>query len=285
MSRYSVCGFAVGAALVGASIAEAFAAGAGAASAVPDFSSGNMAWARQEIDFQPVPGASAGPVRSDPQHPYRVRDVDAQGRDLNMTQRVADLTNPILKDWVKDSLAKRNAMALRNETPPIAMSTCWPAGVPNILMFLEPMYFLQTPKEVTIVYQRDHWIRHVYMNVPHSKTVKPSWYGESVGHYENGDTLVIDTVGLSDKSFIDQYGTPHTDKEHVIERIKLAGDGKSLEVKFTVEDPGAFNMAWNAMVHFRRVKSALIESICAENNFDYFHGESFPIPQATKVEF
>ena len=63
-------------------------------------------------------------------------------------------------------------------------------------------------------------IRHVYLNVTHSKDVKPSWYGESVGNHENGDTLVIDTIGISSKSFIDNYRTPHTDQLHVVERWK-----------------------------------------------------------------
>ena len=258
---------------------------AAAPAAMPDLSSGNMAWVRMEIDFQKPPAGGPGPVTNDPKHPYVVRGVDAKGRDLNMTQRVADLTNPILKPWAREALAKRNAMALKNITPPIAMSTCWPAGVPNILMFLEPTYFLQTPKEVTIVYQRDHQVRHVYMNQPHSAHVTPSWYGESVGHYENGDTLVIDTIGLSDKSFLDQYGTPHTDKEHVVERYRLTDGGRNMEIVFTIDDPEAFTAKWSGMIHFRRVKSAMIESICAENNFDYFHGESFPIPEARTADF
>jgi len=57
--------------------------------------------------------------------------------------------------------------------------------------------------------EHDQQIRHIYMNVPHSKNLKPSWYGESVGHYE-GDTLVVDTIGLNDKTFVDNYRTPHT---------------------------------------------------------------------------
>lgn len=260
-------------------------ASAAAPSSVPDLSSGSMAWTKMEDDYQKPPGAGVGPVTFDPQHPYVMRGVDAQGRDRNMTQRVADLTNRNLKPWVKDALAKRNAMALKNITPPIAMSTCYPGGVPTILMFLEPMYFIQTPREVTVVYQRNHQVRHIYLNVPHSAHVAPSWYGESVGHYENGDTLVVDTIGLSKNSMVDEYGTPHTDREHVTERYRLTDGGKTMEIVFTVDDPGAFEKPWAGMLHFRRVKSTLIESICAENNFDYFHGEAFPIPQAKTSDF
>ena len=71
----------------------------------------------------------------------------------------------------------------------------------------------------------------------HSTDVKPSWYGESVGHYENGDTLVIDTIGISPKSYVDNYRTPHTDQLHVVERWKLAADHQSVDVSVFVEDP------------------------------------------------
>jgi hypothetical protein len=82
----------------------------------------------------------------------------------------------------------------------------------------------------------DSQVRHIYLDCRARGEVKPSWYGESVGHYE-GDTLVVDTIGLSDKTFVDAYRTPHSDKLHVIERWKLAQDGKGLEVTVTVDDP------------------------------------------------
>jgi hypothetical protein len=71
----------------------------------------------------------------------------------------------------------------------------------------------------------------------HSETVKPSWFGESIGRYENGE-LVVDTVGLSTSySFIDNFRTPHSEKEHVVERYKISVDGNALEASVMVEDP------------------------------------------------
>jgi hypothetical protein len=101
-------------------------------------------------------------------------------------------------------------------------------------------YFYQTPEKVVVIAQNGPEVRHIYLNVTHSTDVKPSWYGESVGHYENGDTLVIDTTGISANSFVDNYRTPHTDQLHVVERWKLAADGKTVDVSIFVEDPGAF---------------------------------------------
>jgi hypothetical protein len=56
--------------------------------------------------------------------------------------------------------------------------------------------------------------------------VRPSWYGESVGHYEGKDTLVVDTIGISTKTFIDNYRTPNTDQLHVVERLRLESGGE-----------------------------------------------------------
>ena len=64
----------------------------------------------------------------------------------------------------------------------------------------QPIYFIQTPKQVLMLYQGNAEVRRIHMNVPHSANPKPSWYGESVGRYE-GDTLVIDTIGLNNKTF------------------------------------------------------------------------------------
>jgi len=83
----------------------------------------------------------------------------------------------------------------------------------------------------------------------------PSWFGESVGRYE-GDTLVVDTVGMNDKTYIDSYRTPHTEKLHVVERFRMIEGGKTLEVKVHVEDPGAFTTPWDAIQRYRRVDAS-----------------------------
>jgi hypothetical protein len=84
------------------------------------------------------------------------------------------------------------------------------------------MQMLQQPDKITILYSNDHEVRHVRMNQPHLENVTPSWYGDSVGHYE-GDTLVIDTVGVKIGPFamVDMYGTPHSPALHVVERYRL----------------------------------------------------------------
>jgi hypothetical protein len=128
-------------------------------------------------------------------------------------------------------------------------------------------------------------VRHIYLNVPHSANPKPSWYGESVGHYEGGDTLVIDTIGQTDRTFADNYRTPHTTQMHVIERWKLSADGNSVDVSVDVDDPGAFTMPYRGLQRWRRVRVPLTEIPCSENNSQDFVGFKVPIPQAFKPDF
>ena len=122
------------------------------------------------------------------------------------------------------------------------------------------------------------------MNVPHSKNPKPSWYGESVGHYE-GSTLVVDTIGFNGKSRIDRYGTPYSEQLHMIERYHVSADGKALTADVTYEDPKAFTSKWSAVVTYRRGRALPEEQICAENTNDLFNGTRYPVPVAAKLDF
>ena len=129
-------------------------------------------------------------------------------------------------------------------------------------------------------------VRRIYLTDRHSARVNPSWFGESIGHYENGDTLVVDTIGLNDKTFVDSYRTPHTSKLHVVERYRIVDEGKALDVSVHVEDPGAFTTPWNARQRYRRsTDGPQVESACAENNTAWFGYTVEAIPQADKPDF
>jgi len=258
--------------------------GAAAQDVIPVLSAVGSGWLEVGDDLLPPP-AGPGPVQADPAHPYH-----GNTSGLQPTFRVADLSNPILKPWVVDRLRKTNERVLSGKVPFQAHERCWPTGVPGFEVFslLRPIYFLQDPKEVIIINEGNFEVRHVYLNVPHSKNPKPSWYGESVGHYENGDTLVVDTIGMNDRSFVDNYLTPHTTQLHVVERFKLTEGGRTLQVLITVDDPGAFNTAWSAIQLYRlqrRGNGDWDEDICPENNDSYFGYEMAPMPQAVRPDF
>src|SRR5882757_8542702 len=218
-------------------------------------------------DFRPVPGR-VPPLTNDPKYPFV---PNGQGRQP--TYRIADLTNPNLKPWVREAMKKDNDEVIAGKIAFTPSSSCVPAGVPGFMALggnQNPLWFLQTPKEVRMMRSADSQVRRVVLNAPHSANPKPSWYGESVGHYE-GDTLVVDTIGLSTKTFVDAYRTPHSEKLHVVERWKLGADGKTLEVEMTVDDPETYNQPWQAILRYRQAPGPLLEAACAENNlqFDY----------------
>jgi hypothetical protein len=244
------------------------------AAARPDFSSNHVGWVAQG-EIVAAPGSPPN-VSQDPAHVYVPNNIGRQP-----TYRLGDLSNPNLKPWVKERMKKDNDEVLAGKIAFTARSSCMPAGVPGFVTYpVRPVYFVQTPKEVLIIYAGDAQVRHVYLDVPHSENPGASWYGESVGHYED-DTLVVDTIGQNDKSFVDNYRTPHTTKIHVVERWKLIENGQRLEVTYTVDDPDAFNAPWSAIRRYRRVQEPMAEEVCAENNgfFDYH------TPVAEKLDF
>ncbi len=271
------------------SAASASAIDAGEQS-IPDFAtSPNVGWVAAGMGFGTdfvQPASGPGPVTNDPKYPS-VTNADAARTGKQPTFRVADLSNPILQPWAVERMRKNNDQVLAGKVAFTADSRCYPSGVPSFLLFpANPVRFIQTAKEVIMVWQQNAEIRRVFLNVPHSAHPKPSWYGESVGHYENGDTLVVDTIGQNDKTYVDNYLTPHTTQLHVIERFRLINGGRTIEVNVHVEDPGAFTTPWNAVQRYRRTDAAPMEEmVCAENNTEYFGYDVVPLPQSAKGDF
>jgi hypothetical protein len=255
------------------------------ANAPPVFSpTGTTAWVGIGIGaLLPVPG-SPKPIGQDPAHPYISNDQSAV-TGQQPTQRISDISNPNLKQWAKDVMKKDNDEVLKGKFAYTARSACTAAGVPGFDVLLGgALYILQSPSKVTMIFSGNGEARHIHLNVPHSANPKLSWYGESVGHYE-GDTLVVDTIGLNDKTFLDNYRTPHTDKLHVTERWRMIEGGKKLEILITIDDPGTFNQPWQALRQYDRVNRALTEDVCSENNINNPFGIDYGTPVAGKPDF
>jgi hypothetical protein len=232
---------------------------------------------------------------------------------------VGDYTNSILKPEAAQIVKRFGEIEMSGVPAPSPSRQCWPGGVPFVIWNIG-MQLIQQPDQVIIIYSQDHEVRYVRMNVPHPAHVTPSWYGDSIGHYE-GDTLVIDTVGVKAGPYamVDWYGTPYTEALHVVERYRLldyadaiqaeerglhetlrleASDagfsrdsnykGKGLQLEFTVEDEGVFTMPWTATMTYRRPLSPLgqwPEMVCADNPSGYFPGEKAALPTAEKPDF
>ena len=208
-------------------------------------------------------------LRTRPGGPLSSRRQNGTGDNL---QLVGDYTNPIMKPRAAEVVKKHGEIALKGIGDPTPRNQCWPGGVPFVFSD-RPTQLLQTPDKIVILYGYNHQVRYVRLNQPHPAQVTPSWYGDSVGHYE-GDTLIIDTVGVKVGPFamVDWYGTPHTEALHVIERYRLLDyqaakegferdatqhnpvqgirdpndTGKYLQLQFTVDDEGVFTTPWTA---------------------------------------
>jgi len=231
--------------------------------------------------LDPVPDDDGG-------KPISRLKVDAPGADDIWA---GDFNNPILQPWAREIVKKNAESEIRRDHVYTADDSCWPSGVPQVVNLLEEIQFLQTKDRVVIIYQRDHQVRWIWLNRGHSESPVPSWYGESVGYYE-GDTLVVDTIGVKTNkmSVVDPFGTPHTDRLHVVERYQLFSTpfGKGLEITVEVDDPGAFTAPWKGTAEYRQNLGVtqLNEVVCAENNRSFADGSTFgTIPEEATSPF
>jgi hypothetical protein len=270
--------------------------------AKPDFSG---LWGRNSWDFEQPP-SGPGPIMNRMRRP----DGASLGRLL-----VGDYTNLILKPQAAERVKALGEISLGGYTYADPANQCFPHPMPYILAYNFEMQMLQQPGEITILYRYDHQVRRVRMNQPHPEPVAPSWYGDSVGHYEGGD-LVIDTIGVKTGplSIVDIYGTPHSNALHLVERyhlidgeharqavekherdqnfispnlgtpsIDLAYKGPGLQVQITVEDDNVFTAPWTALVTYRRPQGGWVEDVCAENLNQY--GRAVAAPRSDQPDF
>lgn len=277
--------------------------GVEAAAPIPDFSGH---WARPYVGFeQPLSGP--GPI-------VNLSRVRGQS---NINQFVGDYASPILKPQAAEIVRKHGELELKGLGAPNPSNQCLPMSPPYILQRQE-IQVLQQKNQITILYNEDHEVRRVRLNAQHPARVIPSWYGDSVGHFE-GDTLVVDTIGIKvgPYSMIDSYGTPQSAALHLVERYELidyaAGQaaaerserenrrlgsilgngvdidpdyrGKALQVRFTVEDGNIFTMPWSAISTYWRPSGDWAERVCAENSADYYAGLNTAVPTADKPDF
>jgi len=281
--------------LAGTAMAACAAGPATADSAkIPDLSSSSsQAWtplardgriARYGTGWFDPPAGLRGPIKQHPDHP------PLRGNETGRpTPALGNDKDPILKPWAAERMRVSNEELLSGKTgiPFLPQSRCWPGGTPGQLLWTtEPLYIVQMPKIVYMIWQRDQWVRRIFLTDRHSEYVKPSWYGESIGQYENGE-LVIDTIGLAAHplSVLDMFRTPHTEKLHVVERFKVTADDKFLEALVKIEDEDTLNEPMYATKRWKREAYDWQETICAENSTDYFSANFVPIPRAERRDF
>lgn len=149
---------------------------------------------------------------------------------------------------------------------------CLPTGVPRLMFVPLPLEIVQTPTRVVIIHEGVQALREIYLNRDHPKDMDPTFSGDSVGKWQ-GDTLVVDTIGFNDKTWLDAVGLPHSDKMHVVERIHRA-DHDTLIDDLTIEDPVAYTKPFTAQqVYKLKAGWEIQEYVCEENNKYTYKGK------------
>src|SRR6266478_1344055 len=284
------------------------------AAPIPDFS---RVWTHPAFPWFEPPASGPGPITNLSRWPEQRPQTEGGSAALpaskvgisNYDQLVGDYKSPILQPWAAAVVKKFGEISLAGITFPNPSNQCWPFGMPFIYkQFL--MQMIQQPDRIIMLYN-GYQERRVRLNQPHPSPLTPSWYGDSVGRYE-GDTLVIDTVGVkTDRKYamLDLFGTPYTDKLHIVERYRLRdyddvkdsldrnnrenwlfqGDvwsrrrgSKFLQVHLTIEDEGVFTTPWTATITYAPAPSGIDEGVCSENRMEYYNNKESDVPRAEK---
>ena len=215
---------------------------------------------------QPVPA----PATADPDATPRTADgkVDFSGiwnpdrkfiYDINDALKPGD-TLPI-QEWALKATIERSS-----KDDPEAL--CLPTGVPRQAPY--PWRIVQTPTHIYFLFEGNiHSYRQILLDAKHPEDPDPTWYGYSVGRFED-DTLVVETIGFNDKFWFDFAGHPHTEQLRTTERFRRP-DAKTLEYEVTIDDPGAYTRPFTMYGKSTPADTELMEYICNENNQDVEH--------------
>ena len=172
-----------------------------------------------------------------------------------------------LQAWADDLYRQRRATLSKDDPE----GRCLPAGVPRISPF--PSKIIQMPEVLVILEEGNvHSYRQIFLaGRGHLKNAEDLWMGDSVGSWDTNDTLVVDTIGFNDMTWLNGQGVPHTTGLHVVEKMRRPDLGR-LETEITLEDPQAFTRPHTfKRAHTLMVGAELLEYVCNEFNVDAEH--------------
>lgn len=168
------------------------------------------------------------------------------------------------KPEAKAAYAKTSAASAAGNTDFDETKHCLPPGLPRIFGAGHPFEIIQRPFQIAFLFQYQSLYRTVLMTDAQPEVLLRAFMGQAVGHWEGRD-LVIDSVGFKPNFFLDDLGMPHGDKLHIVERLHLESDAKTLVNDVRIEDPDTFTHSWEARYTFTRRDDARIqEDICAD---------------------
>jgi hypothetical protein len=264
-------------------------------------------WGRNAYNFESMPSG-----------PQPIKNLSRNARGVaNSSELVGDYHNPILTPEAAAALEKKGELAKAGGFPS-AEDQCRPLAPPFSSAVQFDFQILQKKDgDLTILGHQDDQVRHVRMNGTHPAKLVATAMGDSIAHWD-GDTLVIDTVGVRTDAFIasDRLGTPQSELMHVVERYRLIDgaraaadieayektdgmiggrppDGymshdlkrKGLRLEITMEDPKTFNQPLTAVVTYRPLTVGWREAVCADNPVEHYKGEWVGLPTAARLDF
>jgi hypothetical protein len=265
-------------------------------------------WGKNAFNFEGMP---SGP------QPLRNLSRLPDGK-ANATQLVGDFHNPILTPEAAAAVKQKGELAIAGKGFPNSQDQCRPMAPP--FAFAMQLGFAMLPTtggNIIVIYDQNMNVRHIRMNDTHPANLVPLPMGDSVGRWE-GDTLVIDTVGIKTDAFtsVDRFGTPQSESMHVVERYRLidgalakaqvdkyetsegtVGGGnrvagynpdaslKGLQLEMTLEDPKVFTAPLTARVTYRRLISNWQESVCSDNPIEHYKDEWIGLPKTDHPDF
>jgi|SRR5579862_750904 hypothetical protein len=171
-------------------------------------------------------------------------------------------TTPPFTPWAEEQFKKADTQV---NDPNLA---CLPHGIPRLMFVPLPMEIFQVPDMVLIYQEAGNQLRQIHMNRGHNKDLDPTYNGDSVGKWD-GNTLVVDSVGFNDVTWLDHVGLPHTGALHVVERIHRV-DHNTLVDDFTIEDSKAYTKPWTvSQTYHLKPGWEIAEYVCDNNKYVY----------------
>ena len=202
--------------------------------------------------------------------------TDPQGQRLNILP---------LTPWAEERFKANHPIggeynALTSNDPNF---NCLPPGVPNIYTHAYPVEILQVPGRAIMFFEYNHLVRQIFTDGrEHVKDANPTWMGDSIGKWE-GDTLVVDSIGFNDKTWLDVSGHPHSEALHVVERVRRA-DHDTLMIDITIDDPQAYTKPLKSQRKYILKPSwNIMEFICEDNQVGFNDFEKKVGAQGTKA--
>ena len=177
---------------------------------------------------------------------------------------------PPLTGWGETQYKAAKPVLRPSQRPPKESNDpvyrCLPPGLPRVYLHPKPIEIVQLPDEIIMMFEYNRLVRHIYIDGrPHDEFLDPPlWMGDSIGKWE-GDTLVIDTIGFNDKTWLDRVGHPHSDMLHVVERMRRTAKD-TLEDQIIIEDPKAYRKPWTVQTSFTRRPDLTLdwEDVCED---------------------